>query len=101
MQLLPSTSILTHLCNSLIFFFSLIVLLMSCTGYQHVSSPPYVPQHQNKGEGRANLYLNGVQLGYSPTKHLLVFATGHQHLAPGGKRSFFEKKDIDRFRQTK
>jgi hypothetical protein len=83
------------------YFFILIVLLVSCTGYQYVSSPTYVPQHHQSGEFRGNLYPNGVQLGYTPINHLLVFATGHLHADPGGKRGLFEKKDVDRFRQTK
>jgi hypothetical protein len=81
---------------------SIIIALIcaSCTGYQHMTTAAYVPQHRMSGEFRANLYPGGAQLGYSVTNHLLVYAAGYYRQAPGGPRSMFEKKDVDRYRES-
>lgn len=62
-----------------LFIISIAACLASCSGYQYVSSPQYVPLHEKKGEVVVNLSKKNAQVGYAITNNLSVFATGYQH----------------------
>jgi hypothetical protein len=57
-------------------FLLFIVALSGCSGYQYVASPQYVPYNSKKGDLKANISYNHVQLGYAVGNHISVFATG-------------------------
>jgi hypothetical protein len=52
------------------------LMISSCTGYQHVSSPVYVPLSSKKGDLTTNISPSNLQVGYSFSDRLNVFATG-------------------------
>jgi hypothetical protein len=52
------------------------MFICSCSGYQYVPNPHYVPLHKEKGEIICNGGLGKIQLGYSLLNHLAVFAAG-------------------------
>jgi len=54
-----------------------LTVLCSCTGYQYVASPQYVPLNTQKGELKANLSHNHMQAGYSVSNHVSLFSTGY------------------------
>jgi hypothetical protein len=51
--------------------------MSACTGYQYIASPQYVPFNTKKGDLKANLSFNHMQLGYTVSNHMSVFATGY------------------------
>jgi hypothetical protein len=67
----------------------LILTMCSCTGYQYIASPQYVPFNSTKGELKANLSHNHAQVGYAVGNHVSVFATGYKR--GGGTFINFEK----------
>jgi hypothetical protein len=67
----------------------LVFAMCSCTGYQYIASPQYVPFNSNRGDLKANLSHNHVQVGYAVTNHVSVFATGYKR--GGGTFINFEK----------
>jgi hypothetical protein len=83
-----------------LFWLILLLLLGSCTSYQYVASPPYVPQHQKRGEWRGNVYPSGIQVGYSATPHLLFFTTAHLRNWPGGKGNPRDRDNMSRYRES-
>lgn len=79
-----------------------IALFSGCTAYHYVSSPQYVPLHDNKGSIIANISTNGYQLGYALTDHFNIFTTGAiagavQLFKDGGKENSGHKSGL--FRQ--
>src|SRR4051812_39472283 len=64
------------------------MFLFGCTGYQYIASPSYVPFNTKKGDLKANISYNHVQLGYSLTNHFSLFATGYKR--DGGTAINFE-----------
>jgi hypothetical protein len=62
--------------------------LFGCTGYQYIASPSYVPLNTKKGDLKANVSYNHIQLGYSLTNHFSAFATGF--IRNGGTAINFE-----------
>jgi len=58
------------------FALCLLIFICSCSGYEYVSSPHYVPLHKEKGELTSSVGHNNIQMGYSLTNHFAVFAAG-------------------------
>jgi hypothetical protein len=75
--------------------------LLSCTAYQYVASPPYIAQHQKRGELKGNVYPSGIQLGYSATDHLFAFTTLHYRYWPGGRGNPKDHANMARHREYK
>jgi hypothetical protein len=75
------------------------LLLTSCTAYQYVAPPPYIAQHQKRGELKANVYPSGIQIGYSPANHLAVFGTACYREWPGGRGNPKDHENMSRHRE--
>jgi hypothetical protein len=81
---------------------TVIALFSGCTAYHYVSSPQYVPLHDNKGSIIANISTNGYQLGYALTDNFNIFTIGSiagaaQLFKDGGKENSGHKSGL--FRQ--
>jgi hypothetical protein len=59
------------------FYLSLIVFMSSCSGYQHIASPAYVPFNTKKGNLKASVFYNHLQAGYTVSNHVSIFAIGY------------------------
>jgi hypothetical protein len=90
----------SHVGQGSLFWLIPLLLLGSCTGYQYVASPPYVPQHQKRGEWKGNIYPSGIQAGYSATPHLLFFTTAHLRNWPGGRGNPRDRDNVSRYRES-
>jgi hypothetical protein len=59
------------------FYLSLIVFMGSCSGYQHIASPAYVPLNTKKDNLKASVFYNHLQAGYTVSNHVSIFTTGY------------------------
>jgi hypothetical protein len=81
----------------------LLIFISSCSGYEYVSSPHYVPLHKEKGELTSCVGHNNIQMGYSLTNHFAVFASGKyrntrdniKHMFGESEGSYSEKNDYE------
>ena len=53
-----------------------LMLMVGCTGYHYVSTPPYIPVNTDSGMLNFNISFSNYQLGYA-FKNFSVFTTGY------------------------
>src|SRR5690349_14521215 len=73
----------------------LAIILSSCSGYQHIATPQYVPLNSKKGDLTGNVSFRYAQLGYTVSNNVSIFATGYMRDtddAPGDFDTFAKKE---------
>lgn len=83
-------------------FFGFCTALCSCSAYQYVSSPHYVPVNKEKGKINGSVSFNSLQLGYAVSNNFSVYTTGFIRKNNGGifKQTAFTKENAGAVIQT-
>jgi hypothetical protein len=57
--------------------FLIISIITGCNGYQYVSTPVYVPMNNEKGDLKASISGNNINVGYALSSNISLFSNGY------------------------
>ncbi len=60
-----------------------LILICSCSGYEYVSNPHYVPLNNQKNDWKISAGKGNCQVGYFITDHITIFSTGYYRNTKG------------------